>query len=277
MVTISQLRSRRVELPDPDTAALDIDLLLVHVLQKPRYFLHAYPEFELSAEQATVMEQLLARRIAGEPVAYLTGEAEFWSLTLATDPSTLVPRPDTELLVEWLLEEYGDTAEKRVLDLGTGTGAIALALASECPRWQVSAVDQSAQAVALARRNATALGLERVCVSRSDWFDQVVGEFDIVVSNPPYIEADDAHLQRPGVCFEPASALVSGVDGLDAIRQITRRAPDFLAPGGVLLFEHGYRQAESVAAILRAAGFSRIETRSDLGGNPRATMGVNSH
>ncbi len=222
------------------------------------------------------MEQLLARRIAGEPMAYLTGTAEFWSLTLATDPSTLVPRPDTELLVEWLLER-SENDPLRVLDLGTGTGAIALALASERPRWQVQAVDQSATAVALAQRNAEALGLERVRMYCSDWFSQVSGSFDIVVSNPPYIEEGDDHLRRAGVCYEPRSALVSGADGLDAIRLIASQAPNYLAPGGVLLLEHGYHQADAVATILADAGFGGIETRCDLGGNPRATKGVNPH
>lgn len=220
------------------------------------------------------MEQLLARRIAGEPMAYLTGTAEFWSLTLAADPSTLVPRPDTELLVEWLLER-SEHDPLRVLDLGTGTGAIALALASERPRWEVQAVDQSAEAVALAQRNAAALALERVRIYCSDWFSHVSGRFDVVVSNPPYIEEGDDHLRRAGVCYEPASALVSGVDGLDAIRLIADQAPDYLTPGGVLLLEHGYCQADAVATILADAGFGGIETRCDLGGNPRATIGVN--
>lgn len=273
MKTLAQWRSRQSALPDPETAALDIDLLLCHVLQKPRYFLHAYPETLLSADEAEQMERLLARRIAGEPMAYLTGSAEFWSLALATDPSTLVPRPDTELLVEWLLERNG-TDTVRVLDLGTGTGAIALALASERPQWQVEAVDRSIDAVALAQRNAVALGLERVRIYCSDWFSKVTGRFDIVVSNPPYIEEGDHHLRRAGVVYEPASALVSGVDGLHAIRLIANQAPDYLACGGLLLLEHGYCQADAVATILADAGFADIETRRDLGGNPRATIGV---
>lgn len=273
MVTLNDWRKRQSALPDPETAALDIDLLLCHVLQKPRYYVHAYPETVLTTEQAAQMEHLLMRRAAGEPMAYLTGTAEFWSLTLATDPSTLVPRPDTELLVEWLLER-GQNDGLRVLDLGTGTGAIALALAHERPRWQVQAVDQSADAVALAQRNAVALDLERVRIYCSDWFSQVEGTFDIVVSNPPYIEEGDVHLGRAGVRYEPSSALVSGEDGLEAIRVIAQQAPTYLVPGGVVLLEHGYRQASAVATILGEAGFVDIETRRDLGGNPRATLGV---
>ncbi|WP_183410199.1 peptide chain release factor N(5)-glutamine methyltransferase [Litorivivens lipolytica] len=269
---IARCRQRRSELDSP-SAELDVDLLLCHVLDRPRYYLYAHDDIELTGAQLRAFEALLARRAAGEPIAYLTGVAEFWSLPLKVAPSTLIPRADTELLVEWILEKFSAQTVLRVLDLGTGTGAIALALASERPKWQITGVDLQSAAVELAQANAQALQLP-VEFLQSNWFEAVSGrQFDVIVSNPPYIEADDPHLIGPGVAFEPHTALVSGDDGLQDIRQIANDSPAHLAAGGVLLLEHGYRQATPVAAILRDAGFSGVENRRDYGGNPRATWG----
>ena len=272
MATVAECRQRHRELASP-SAALDVDLLLCHVLQQPRYYLYAHDDARLTEQQQQQLDVLLARRQSGEPVAYLIGEAEFWSLKLAVSPATLIPRPDTELLVEWLLETLPADAALKVLDLGTGTGAIALALASERPAWQLTGVDSQRAAVELAASNAQRLALD-VEFLHSDWFAAVSGRrFDVVVSNPPYIAEDDEHLSGPGVKYEPSSALVAGADGLDDIRQIVAAAPAFMSPGGVLLLEHGYRQAEAVAAILRGGGFADVKTRRDYGANPRATQG----
>ena len=197
---------------------------------------------------------------------------EFWSLPLKVSPSTLIPRPDTECLVEVALS-LPLPAKARVLDLGTGTGAIALALASEHSGWQVSACDTVEEAVALASENARALGLA-VSVVRSHWFDDLPpGSFDLIVSNPPYIKEGDHHLGEGDVRFEPGSALVSGVDGLDDIREIVTRAPDWLAGKGWLLVEHGYDQAAAVQALFRARGFESVESRQDYGQRDRMTLG----
>ena len=273
MPSIADYQQRRVELAGSDSAALDIDLLLAEVLGRPRYYLYAHPGQLLTAAQRDRMECLMARRRAGEPVAHLLGRAEFWGLALEVSAATLIPRPDTEVLVEWLLERYPPDSECRLLDLGTGTGAIALALASERPRWTVTGLDRVADAVALARRNAVRLGLDRVRFVHGDWFAALADQcFDISVSNPPYIEAQDPHLQRGDVRFEPRSALVSGADGLDDIRLIVAAARGKLAPGGILLLEHGYRQASAVAGLLAASGYTDIALRHDYGANPRATL-----
>lgn len=274
MPSIADYQQRRVEFAESESAALDIDLLLAEVLDRPRYYLYAHPQHPLSAVQCAELEALIARRRAGEPIAHLLGRAEFWGLALAVSAATLIPRPDTEVLVEWLLELYPPGSECQVLDLGTGTGAIALALASERPRWTVTGVDRVAAAVALARSNAARLGLDRVRFLHSDWFAAIADQrFDIIVSNPPYIEVEDPHLQRGDVRFEPHSALVSGVDGLDDIRRIITAARDHLAPGGALLLEHGYRQAPAIAELLGASGYTDIALRHDYGANPRATLG----
>lgn len=255
-----------------DTPRLDAELLLSHVTGLSRTSFRAWPERGVDARQAETFEQLVSRRLLGEPIAYLLGHQEFWSLSLKVSPSTLIPRPDTECLVEGALS-LPLPANARVLDLGTGTGAIALALASERPDWQVSACDCVAEAVVLARENAQALGLA-VTVVQSHWFDDLApGRFDLIVSNPPYIEEGDQHLAQGDVRFEPGSALVSGVDGLDDIRDIVSRAPDWLAGRGWLLVEHGYDQARAVQALFRARGFESVESRKDYGQNDRMTLG----
>ncbi|THG81529.1 peptide chain release factor N(5)-glutamine methyltransferase [Pseudomonas sp. A-1] len=272
MPTIESLLNG-AELPDSPSARLDAELLLAHVLGKPRSYLRTWPEREPDAAQCAAFVALLARRSKGEPVAYLLGRQGFWSLELEVAPHTLIPRPDTELLVETALA-LGPGGPARVLDLGTGSGAIALALACERPAWQVLGVDRVAEAVALAERNRARLGLANARFVESRWFSALAGErFAVIVGNPPYIAADDRHLGEGDVRFEPASALVAGADGLDDIRQIVHEAPEHLEAGGWLLLEHGYDQAAAVRALFAARGFTAVESRRDLGGHQRITLG----
>ena len=261
------------ELPDSDTARLDAELLLCHAIGKPRTYLRTWPERRPDAEQLRRFEQLLSQRRSGVPIAYLLGEQGFWSLQLEVSNRTLIPRPDTERLVEVALE-LGPQGAAEVLDLGTGTGAIALALAAERPDWQLTGVDRVAEAVALARRNAERLRIGNACFEQSDWFTALAGRcLDLIVSNPPYIAADDPHLQQGDVRFEPGSALVSGADGLDDIRALVQLAPAHLQATGWLLFEHGWQQADAVAQLLRDRGFEQVQSWRDLGGQQRVTGG----
>ena len=272
MATIQSLLDS-ADLPTSPTARLDAELLLAAVLGKPRSYLHTWPEHEPGAEQLAAFAALLERRRMGEPVAYILGHQGFWSLDLEVAPHTLIPRPDTELLVETALQ-LAPATPQRVLDLGTGSGAIALALASERGGWQVIGVDRIAEAVALAERNRLRLKLNNAEFRQSSWFDGLAGEhFDLILSNPPYIAADDRHLGEGDVRFEPLSALVAGVDGLDDIRQIIAQAPRHLQAGGWLLLEHGYDQAEAVRELLAAAGFTAVDSRRDLGGHQRISLG----
>ena len=272
MATIQSLLDS-ADLPTSPTARLDAELLLAAVLGKPRSYLRTWPEHEPGAEQLAAFAALLERRRMGEPVAYILGHQGFWSLDLEVAPHTLIPRPDTELLVETALQ-LAPATPQRVLDLGTGSGAIALALASERCGWQVTGVDRIAEAVALAERNRQRLKLGNAEFRQSSWFDGLAGErFDLILSNPPYIAADDRHLGEGDVRFEPLSALVAGVDGLDDIRQIIAQAPRHLQAGGWLLLEHGYDQAEAVRELLAAAGFTAVDSRRDLGGHQRISLG----
>ena len=272
MATIQSLLDS-ADLPTSPTARLDAELLLAAVLGKPRSYLRTWPEHEPSAEQLAAFAALLERRRMGEPVAYILGHQGFWSLDLEVAPHTLIPRPDTELLVETALQ-LAPATPQRVLDLGTGSGAIALALASERGGWQVTGVDRIAEAVALAERNRQRLKLGNAEFRQSSWFDGLAGErFGLILSNPPYIAADDRHLGEGDVRFEPLSALVAGVDGLDDIRQIIAQAPRHLQAGGWLLLEHGYDQAEAVRELLAAAGFTAVDSRRDLGGHQRISLG----
>lgn len=272
--TIASLLRRSAALASvSDTPRLDIEVLLGHVLQKTRTYLFTWPEHSLSEDEYQLFEALFERRLRGEPVAHLIGSREFWSLSLSVSPATLIPRPDTELLVETALElPLPESAQ--VIDLGTGTGAIALALACERPAWQVDAVDAVDAAVTLADTNRRRLGLLNVDVRQSDWF-AALGDlrFDLVVSNPPYIDSSDPHLQQGDVRFEPKSALVAEGRGLADLKTIIQQAPTHLNNGGWLLLEHGWQQAQAVRELMQAAGFDRVETRQDLGGRDRATMG----
>ncbi|MDA8482605.1 peptide chain release factor N(5)-glutamine methyltransferase [Pseudomonas resinovorans] len=260
-------------LPDSPTPRLDAELLLAAALGKPRSFLHTWPERVVSSEVAERYASYLERRRGGEPVAYILGHQGFWSLDLEVAPDTLIPRPDTELLVETALALLpANPAE--VLDLGTGTGAIALALACERLSWKVTGVDRIAAAVELAERNRARLKLNNARFVESHWFS-ALGEqrFAMIVSNPPYIRAQDPHLVEGDVRFEPASALVAGADGLDDIRQIIQNAPRHLSPGGWLLLEHGCDQAQDVRDLLSRQGFQQVESRRDLGGHERISLG----
>jgi release factor glutamine methyltransferase len=276
MSTIEQLLAS-AQLPESPTAQLDIELLLAHALGKSRSYLRTWPERELDSEQLKRFNEALARRQAGEPVAYILGLQGFWTLELEVASHTLIPRPDTELLVETALSLI-PAQPAQVLDLGTGTGAIALALASERPAWQVMGVDRIAEAVELAERNRQRLAFNNVRFAQSHWFSALTGQrYQMIVSNPPYIAADDHHLAEGDVRFEPSSALVAGADGLDDIRHIIAQASDYLERDGWLLLEHGFDQAEAVCALLSARGFTKVESRRDLGGHQRISLGCFSH
>ncbi len=255
-----------------DSARIDAEILLAHVLQKDRAYLFTWPERTLTQQQLVLAQQYLDRRKAGEPVAYILGEKEFWSLPLFCDSSTLIPRPDTEALVEVVLANL-PSQTARILDLGTGTGAIALALAHECKNCKVDAVDFSASAVVLAERNRQRLGLGNVMCRKSDWFSAVEGKYDVIVSNPPYIDEGDPHLQCGDVRFEPSSALVADAEGLADIKKIIEMSPGYLQAGGLLALEHGFQQAAVVRDIFQACAYRGVKTVRDYGGNERVTFG----
>ncbi|WP_119153883.1 peptide chain release factor N(5)-glutamine methyltransferase [Caldimonas tepidiphila] len=271
---MATLRDALIEARNLGLERLDAQALLGHVLGRPRSWLLAHDGDALPEAEQRRYEALVRRRAAGEPFAYLVGEKEFWGLSLQVGPAVLVPRPDTETLVEWALECLHGLATPRVADLGTGSGAIALALKSARPDARICAVDLSPEALAIARGNAARLGLE-IEFRAGHWWQAFGGEaqagFELVVSNPPYIAEGDPHL--PALRHEPGMALSSGADGLDAIREIVAGAPAHLAAGGRLLFEHGHDQGAAVRALLEHAGFAQVQTRRDLGGNERCTGG----
>jgi release factor glutamine methyltransferase len=275
--SIAACLQQAMQLRESDSARLDVELLLAHVLQQSRTYLYTWPEKTLSEQQAQHFVRLLERRLQGEPVAHILGRREFWSLPLWVDKSTLIPRPDTELLVETALDLFAaDTHQqpRKLLDLGTGTGAIALALASEKKHWQCLGVDKSPEAVALAEKNRLHLRLMNVCFMQSDWFAALPpGRFDLIVSNPPYIDPQDPHLQQGDVRFEPRSALVADNGGLADLQLIIAQAPAWLSSGGCLLVEHGYDQAPAVRELFASAKFVSINSRRDLGDHERVTYG----
>ena len=254
--------------------ATDAALLLAHAVGRPRSWLYAHGDDDLDAATTDAFSALLARREAGEPVAYLTGRRGFWRFELAVTPDTLIPRPETERLVELALARLPPGRVLRVADLGTGSGAIALALAHECPRAWVVATDASSAALAVARGNAAALSIANIEFRQGDWCAPLVGErFDLIASNPPYIAAADSHLGEGDLRFEPDAALASGDDGLDAIRAIVRDAPAHLVSGGWLLLEHGWNQGAAVRTLLQDAGFVEVATEHDLEARDRVTLG----
>ncbi|MBQ4798278.1 peptide chain release factor N(5)-glutamine methyltransferase [Pseudoalteromonas sp. MMG006] len=255
-----------------ESAKLDAQVLLLHILQKPRSYLFTWPEHELSDDQQSQFNVFIQRRLKGEPVAHITGLREFWSLSLEVNATTLIPRPDTETLVECALNMVMPDKAK-VLDLGTGTGAIALALGSEMPNWQIVAVDRVTDAVALANKNQQRLGINNVEVKQSNWFSALQGEkFNLIVTNPPYIEQDDIHLNQGDVRFEPLSALVADDAGMSDIKQIISHSRDYLLSSGYLLIEHGFEQAEAVRDLFKQMAFIDIKTVKDFGNNDRVTL-----
>lgn len=259
------------------TPRLDAELLLCHAIGRDRTWLYTWGDRPCERYQHARFAALIAARAQGEPVAYLIGAREFWGLELMTSPDTLIPRPDTETLVEAALARASASAGA-LLDLGTGTGAIALAFASERPHWHILGVDIRPEAVALAKHNAARLGIINACFAPSDWFSALEAyaeppTFDIIVSNPPYIAADDPHLTMGDVRFEPRSALVAGCAGMADLLHVVERARGFLTASGWLLLEHGHTQAGGVRAALGQAGYHDVESRRDLAGHERVTLG----
>ncbi|MCK7054003.1 peptide chain release factor N(5)-glutamine methyltransferase [Enterobacter roggenkampii] len=267
------LREAAGELSESESPKRDAEILLEHVTGKARTYLLAFGETELTAEQEARLAALLARRKTGEPVAHLVGEREFWSLPLYVSAATLIPRPDTECLVEQALARLPGSS-CHILDLGTGTGAIALALATERPDCAITAVDVMPDAVALAQRNVERLGLTNVTVLQSSWFSALEKQtFGVIVSNPPYIDEHDPHLAQGDVRFEPLTALVAAREGLADLDHIVTTSRQHLLSGGWLLVEHGWTQGEAVRARFTQAGYAGVKTCRDYGGNERLTLG----
>lgn len=267
------LRQAALQLIESDSPKRDAEILLGHVTQCARTYLMAFNETLLSQDELTQLSQLLTRRIKGEPIAYLVGEREFWSLPLKVSPATLIPRPDTECLVEQALEKL-PTEPITILDLGTGTGAIALAMASERPDCHIIGVDFQAEAVALAQENATRLALNNTEFMESCWFSSLSGyQFGMIISNPPYIDENDEHIHQGDVRFEPLTALVAGNNGFADIEIIIETARQFLTDKGWVLLEHGWQQGEGVRKIFTDKGYCCVETFRDYGGNERVTVG----
>jgi release factor glutamine methyltransferase len=262
------------------SAHVDAEYLLTYLLHKNTTWLKTWPEYELSHAQKSSFKALLERRVQGEPIAYITGSKGFWDLELNTNNSTLIPRSETELLVETALEflttlGHNKSQPIKILDLGTGTGAVALALASEQPDAQVFALDFNQNAVDLARQNAEKNKIENVTIFQSDWFNQVEANcFDLIVSNPPYIEPNDPHLNQGDLIFEPNSALVAEDQGLADIKLIMQQAKPYLAPNAALMFEHGYQQAEAVSQWFTRYGYTEPQTIKDLAGQDRVTLAI---
>ena len=257
-----------------DTPRLDTELLLMHVLGVDKAYLYTWPERELNFDQEQQFERLLEQRQSGIPVAYLIGSREFWSLPLAVNEGTLIPRPETELLVQLVLQLFAPEPGRVVADLGTGTGAIALAIATERPGWRLIASDRIAQAVALAEQNRQHLALQNVTCVLSDWCQNLPHlEYDLIISNPPYIDPQDPHLTLGDVRFEPRSALIADEKGLGDIKRIAAQAKELLRRDGYLLLEHGWNQAGQVREILVHEGYTEIDSYRDLAGCERATQG----
>lgn len=276
MTNIKAALHRAIEqLSSSESARIDAEILLAFVLNKNRTFLYAHPDDLLNAQQEQDYQQLLGQRQSGQPIAYLTGHREFWSMNLMVSPATLIPRPETELLVELTLKFIGEQHTAAVADLGTGSGAIALAVAFERRHWQITAVDYSEQALLVAKQNAANLDLLNIDFKQSNWFSALEpkNQFDAVIANPPYIADNDPHLQQGDVRFEPLQALVSSSKGLSDLQIIISQAILFLKPGGLLLVEHGYDQKSAVGSMLNDYGYDHVQCFQDWQGNDRVSGG----
>jgi len=276
MISISQLihnSTKQLEAVS-ESAHLDTELLLCFILKKDRSFLRAWPEHRLDQQQVNLFQQLCEQRLKGQPIAHILGERGFWSLNLKVTTDTLIPRPDTERLVELALERIPENSQWKILDLGTGTGAIALSLAKERPHTFVTATDQSITALNIAKENAEKNTISNIEFIQSNWFEKLAQQqFNIIVSNPPYIKKNDPHLTQGDVRFEPLSALTSGEDGLHDIRLIIKNSPSHLCEKGILLLEHGYDQADAVCALLTDANFTQVRNYKDYNDNQRVSVG----
>ncbi|OMH39200.1 protein-(glutamine-N5) methyltransferase, release factor-specific [Motiliproteus sp. MSK22-1] len=277
MINITQALAEAESLQQiSDSPQLDVQLLLEQVLEKPGSYLYTWPERKLTEQQQAAFMDMLRRRQAGEPVAHILGYRDFWTLSLAVNATTLIPRPDTERLVELALERVAD-GPYHVADLGTGTGAIALSLASERPRWMLYATDRLEDAVRLAEQNRQRLNIPNVRLQVGSWCEPLqtlsAEPLDMIVSNPPYIDPADPHLKQGDVRFEPHSALVADHSGMADIELIALQAVDYLKKGGWLLLEHGYDQGERVRDTLIEHSYLEVETFVDLGGQDRVTQG----
>jgi release factor glutamine methyltransferase len=268
------LATGRALLADLPAGRLETEILLGEVLEVSRGWLYANPEHEVQPAQAANFLELAARRNRGEPIAYLTGRREFWSLSLKVTADVLIPRPETELLVETVLAQVPPNVRWRIADLGTGSGAIALAIACERRLCEIHATDLSQAALEVALENAAYIAPGKVCFHQGSWLAPLEGRFHVIVSNPPYIAAGDPHLAQGDCRFEPPAALVAGSDGLEAIRIIAREAPRYLEPGGLLVLEHGYDQGCEVRKLLESLGYESVTTRKDLERRERVTSGI---
>ncbi len=265
-------------LSSSDTALLDAEVLLAHTLRVSRGYLFAYPERELTPQEVEYFEKSIQLRKLKTPVAYITGHQEFWSLDLIVTPDTLIPRADTELLVELVLQQYQQDKNTPItlVDLGTGSGAIALALAHERPSWEIHATDVSVKALDVAKQNAARLNLSQIIFHQGSWLTAFSPEkkFDVIVSNPPYIAPDDPYLKCGNLSHEPMSALVSPENGLQDVQEIISQAKNYLKPHGKLLIEHGYQQGAEISRIFLNMGYSNITIYQDLAGLDRVTAGT---
>lgn len=275
MMTYQQWLKQAIErLRESESPRRDAEILLGHITGKTRTFIMAFDETVLTSAERAPLDTLLARRERGEPIAHLVGMREFWSLPLAVSPVTLIPRPDTECLVEQALARLPEEPCE-ILDLGTGTGAIALAIASERPDCRVTAVDFIADAVALAQQNAQTLGIDNVTILQSDWFSALAGrQFAMIVSNPPYIDEQDPHLAQGDVRFEPKTALVAADEGLADLAHIIHEGRQALLSGGIMLLEHGWTQGDAVRQLFTDAGYLQAQTCKDYGNNDRLTLAI---
>lgn len=255
-----------------DNPKREAEMLLGYVTNRPRSALLAFPETELTPQQQASLEIMVRRREQGEPVAYLTGECEFWSLPISVSQATLIPRVDTECLVEQALQHLPQRP-CRILDLGTGTGCIALALGKERPDCTIVGIDIKKEAIILASHNAKKLGMAHLSFFQGNWFSDVTGYFSVIVSNPPYIDAEDPHLNKGDLRYEPRSALVSAEGGFADLKNIIRQSPDYLTSYGWLLVEHGWQQSGKIQQQFYQSGFTSVSTYKDYGGHPRVTCG----